>query len=188
MTRTPRYDFRPATWADLELLRRWQREPHVRAWWDDEDPYADEDVADPRVNRWIVTLGHQPFAYMQDYAVHGWDGHPFDHLPAGSRGIDQFIGLPDMIGRGHGTAFIRQHLRALFDLGVPVVATDPHPGNSRAIRAYERVGFRVAGPARDTDWGRIVPMEARPTMMGADLPWRSYGRPVDGGLRHDHGH
>ena len=163
MTVAARYGFRPATLADLELLRRWQGEPHVRAWWDDEDPYDDADFADPRVRRWIVSFGPQPFAYMQDYAVHGWGDHPFDHLPAGSRGIDQFIGPPDMIGKGHGRTFIGQRVQALFDQGVPVVATDPHPDNQRAIAAYERVGFRVAGPARETDWGRILPMEIRPS-------------------------
>jgi aminoglycoside 6'-N-acetyltransferase len=162
MTCTCEYGFRPATLADLELLRRWQREPHVHAWWDDEDPYDEADVADPRVCRWIVSFGHQPIAYMQDYAVHGWGSHPFDNLPAGSRGIDQFIGPPDMIGKGHDRAFIRQRVQALFDQGVPVVATDPHPDNQRAIAAYERVGFRIAGPTRDTDWGRILPMEIRP--------------------------
>ena len=165
MTGSPEYGFRPATLADLELLRRWQQAPHVSAWWDDEDPYDDADVADPRVNRWIVSLGHQPFAYMQDYAVHGWGEHPFNHLPAGSRGIDQFIGLPDMIGKGHGPALIRRRLKALFQQGVPVIATDPHPENRRAIAAYKRVGFRVAGPARDTDWGRILPMEVREMIL-----------------------
>ena len=172
MTSTPKYDLRSATLADLELLRRWQREPHVRAWWDDEDPYDDGDVADPRLNRWIVSCEQRPFAYMQDYAVHGWAEHPFAYLPAASRGIDQFIGLPDMIGKGHGSAFIRQRLLALFEQGVPIIATDPHPDNRRVIAAYERVGFRVAGPARDTHWGRILPMEARTVITGGEEAWR----------------
>ena len=177
MIGTPQCGFRPATLDDLELLRSSQKEPDVCAWWDNEEPYDDEDVADPRVCRSIVSLGHQPFAYMQDYAVHGWGEHPFDHLPIGSRGIDQFIGLPDMIGTGHGTAFIRQHVETLFQQGVSVVATDPHPDNRRAISAYKRVGFRVACPARDTDWGRILPMEAR--VMNMDEGWasREYSQP-----------
>jgi aminoglycoside 6'-N-acetyltransferase len=166
MTVAARFALRPATLAHLELLRCWQGEHHVRASWDDEDPYDDTDVADPRLNRWIVSFDARPFAYMQDYAVHGWGNHPFDHLPAGSRGVDQFIGPPDMIGKGHGRAFIRQRVQAMFAQGVPVVATDPHPDNQRAIAAYERVGFRVAGPARDTHWGRILPMEARAFILG----------------------
>jgi len=165
-TGASRYGFRAAALADLACLRRWQRQPHVSEWWDDEDPFDDKDVADARVTRWIVSFDGQPFAYMQDYAVHGWGDHPFDHLPEGSRGVDQCIGRPGMIGKGNGTAFIRQRLQKLFDQGVPVVATDPHPDNRRAIAAYRRVGFRIAGPARDTDWARILPMEARPMIVG----------------------
>ncbi|WWR55751.1 hypothetical protein RV999_26300 (plasmid) [Sinorhizobium meliloti] len=40
---------------------------------------------------------------MQDYTVHGWDDHHFAHLAKGSRGIDQYIGDPEMVGVGHGS-------------------------------------------------------------------------------------
>ena len=62
--------------------------------------------------------------------------------PAGTRGIDQFIGEPDMIGRGHGSAFIRAFVDRLLAAGTPRVVTDPDPANTRAIRAYEKAGFR----------------------------------------------
>lgn len=112
--------------------------------------------------RWIVTAAGRPFAYMQDYTVHGWDDHPFFELPEGARGIDQFIGEPDMIDRGHGSAFIVQRVQALFVEGVPVIATDPHPDNARAISAYRKAGFRESGPPRETRWGRILPMTVSP--------------------------
>lgn len=101
----------------------------------------------------------RPFAYMQDYNVHGWDDHHFAHLPEGARGIDQYIGDAEMLGVGHGTAFIRARLRMLFEAGAPVIATDPHPDNARAIAAYKKAGFETAGPAQDTQWGRILPMQ-----------------------------
>jgi aminoglycoside 6'-N-acetyltransferase len=47
-----------------------------------------------------------------------------------------------MIGRGHGTAFIRAFVEDLLEAGVPQVLTDPSPANGRAIRAYEKAGFR----------------------------------------------
>jgi len=161
MENVPRYHFRAATLSDLDLLRAWQRTPHVNAWWENEDPFDTEELADPRVRRWIVSLGDRPFAYMQDYAVHGWGAHHFDYLPKNSRGIDQYIGDPDMIGKGHGKGFIRQRMLALFKQGVPVLATDPSPQNQGAIAVYERLGFVIAGPAADTEWGTILPMEAR---------------------------
>lgn len=162
MTAFARYSFRPATMADLHLLANWQRAPHVSRWWNSDVPFDEKRLADPRVSRWIVSLGERPFAYMQDYTVHGWPEHHFDYLPNGSRGLDQYIGEPDMIGMGHGPGFIRQRMQALFGQGVPALATDPNPENLRAISAYERLGFRIVGPAKETPWGTIVPMEAWP--------------------------
>lgn len=142
------------------MIAAWQGQPHVRAWWDAATPYDADDLADPRVARWIVETGGRSFAFMQDYTVHGWDEHHFAQLPPGSRGIDQFIGEAEMIGHGHGTAFIAARLWALFEAGAPVVATDPHPDNGRAIAAYRKVGFKVFGPPQDTRWGLILPMQA----------------------------
>lgn len=98
---------------------------------------------------------------MQDYTVHGWENHHFAKLPEGSRGIDQYIGDPEMIGVGHGTAFIGARMRALFDGGVPVIGTDPHPANERAIAVYKKLGFEPLGLPQETQWGLILPMTAR---------------------------
>lgn len=158
MPATLRYSFRIATDADLDLLLEWQSRPHVSKWWDSVEPSEPEEFRDPRVARWIVTIDERPFAYMQDYTVHGWEGHPFFDFPRGSRGIDQFIGEPDLVEKGHGSAFIAERVRTLFDQGAPVVVTDPHPENARAIASYKKVGFKECGPARETPWGRIIPM------------------------------
>ena len=157
------YRFRPAALADLPMLRSWVARPHVREWWSDGDPFDAGDLESPLFAAWIVETGGRPFAYMQDYAVHGFEAdHHLGFLPPGARGIDQFIGAPDMIGRGHGTGFIGARMRALFDGGVPAIGTDPHPDNARAIAVYERLGFWIAGPPRDTEWGRVLPMVATP--------------------------
>jgi aminoglycoside 6'-N-acetyltransferase len=156
------FDFRRVTMTDLPLLQRWQRMPDVAQWWGDEAPFEEADLTDSRIAMWIVSYDGRPFAFMQDYLVHAWEGHHFGYLPAGARGIDEYIGLPEMIGQGFGRGFLRQRLAALFDAGIPVVATDPHPDNSRAIAAYKKAGFRIAGPKQDTEWGLILPMEAWP--------------------------
>ncbi len=156
----PGYAFRRTEMADLPLLRAWQQAPHVRAWWDADEPYAAADLADDWVSRWIVSHAGEPFAFMQDYRVHGWPDHPFAHLPSGARGIDQYIGLAEMLGQGHGPAFIGLRMKALFAEGAPVIVTDPHPENTRAIAAYQKLGFTPDGPPRMTDWGLVQPMLA----------------------------
>jgi aminoglycoside 6'-N-acetyltransferase len=156
-----RYGFRRATMDDLHLLMEWQAHPHVREWWERDEPYDHEDLSDTRVSRWIVSIHERPFAFMQDYTVHGWENHHFAKLPRGSRGIDQYIGDPEMVGLGHGSAFIGARMQALFDEGAPVIATDPHPDNERAIAVYKKVGFEVSGPPQKTEWGLILPMLAK---------------------------
>ncbi|WP_127752630.1 GNAT family N-acetyltransferase [Devosia sp. 1566] len=161
MNTTHNHSFRAVMPDDLAMLASWQANPHVREWWDRE-PYNEADLADLRVSRWIVLNGDRPFAYMQDYSVHAWEDHPFSYLPRGARGIDQFIGDPEMLGMGHGSAFISLRMRTLFAEGVPVIATDPHPDNLRAIAAYKKVGFEAVGAAQETQWGLVLPMLAKP--------------------------
>jgi aminoglycoside 6'-N-acetyltransferase len=157
------YVFRPATGADLPLLRSWRSRPHMIEWWGPpEEDDMEEAIADPHTAAWIVELGGRPFAYAQDYDPHAWPDHHFGHLPPGARGIDQSIGEPDMLDKGHGSAFVRQHVERLFAAGAPAVGTDPHPDNARAIRAYRKAGFVVSGGPLETPWGRALLMECRP--------------------------
>lgn len=66
-----------------------------------------------------------------------------------------------MVGAGHGSAFIKMRMEILFGAGAPVVATDPHPNNKRAIFVYTKLGFRPLGPPMETKWGLILPMAAK---------------------------
>ena len=162
VSRGHRYSFRPATMNDLPMLTAWRALPHVSEWWDGAEVYDAEKLDDPRLTLSIVSVDGTPFAYQQTYSVTGWEfDHHFGHLPEGSRGIDQFIGPAEWLGQGHGTAFIMQSVAQMFADGVPVAATDPHPENARAIRAYEKAGFRVHGDPMNTRWGLILPMSIR---------------------------
>lgn len=162
MSDPARYHFRPAISADFPLLLRWREMPHMQRWWgpwDDAEADFERHLADPNIAMWIVELHGRPFAYAQDYDPHAWDPHPFAHLPPGSRGIDQSIGEPGMLDKGHGTAFVRLQCDRLFAAGAPAIGTDPHPDNLRARRAYQKAGFTaVSGPV-DTRWGRAMLME-----------------------------
>lgn len=143
--RTSVYTFRPAAPQDLPLLRHWLRTPEVVRWWGNAEEQAvllREDMDEPRMVMRIVSFEGRPFAYAQDYAVNVWPQPHFAHLPPGSRAIDSFIGEPDMIGRGHGSAYLKLLAERLRAEGAPVVAIDPDVDNRRARRAYEKAGFR----------------------------------------------
>jgi aminoglycoside 6'-N-acetyltransferase len=145
------YSFRPAQRSDLPMLRQWLQAPEVVRWWGDPDEQAallEADLSEPLMAMRIVSLDSRPFAYAQHYDVGSWPQRQFSHLPAGSRAIDAFIGLPDMIGHGHGAAFLRHLAQQLIDAGTPLVAIDPDAGNLRARRAYASAGF-VDDPTAD---------------------------------------
>jgi aminoglycoside 6'-N-acetyltransferase len=140
----PVYAFRPMTSDHLPMIRRWLKTPEVVRWWGEPDEqYAlvSGDLDHPDMDQFIVAVDDRPFGYIQCYALSTWN-QGLGPQPEATRGIDQFIGEPEMIGRGHGSAFIRQFVENLLISGVPRIVTDPDPENIRAVRAYARAGFQ----------------------------------------------
>lgn len=141
------YAFRPMTAADLPLVRRWLALPHVREWWGDpSEQYAlvSGDLEEPAMDQFIVSEEGKDFGYLQCYDLTAWNSGFGEHSK-GTHGIDLFIGEPDMIDRGHGSAFIRCFVDIRLKSGAPRIATDPDPSNARAVRAYAKAGFEKAG-------------------------------------------
>jgi len=140
----PLYAFQPMTSYHLPMIRRWLETPQVVRWWGEPDEqYAlvSGDLNHPDMDQFIVAANDHPFGYIQCYALSAWN-QGFGPQPLATRGIDQFIGKPEMIGRGHGSAFIRQFVENLLISNVPRIVTDPDPENIRAVRAYAKAGFQ----------------------------------------------
>ena len=138
------YGFRPAAHDDLPMLRRWRESPEARRWWGDPDfefALIEEDLGNPLMRMRIVSLDGRPFAYVQDHDIGAWPQDHLARLPAGTRALDTFIGEPDLVGLGHGSAFLRLVARQLVAEGAPCVVVDPDPDNRRARRAYAKAGF-----------------------------------------------
>jgi len=138
------YEFRLMTADDLPLVKRWLSLPHVAEWWHEpEEQFGliTGDLDEPAMDQYIVVQDDRPFAYLQCYDIAAWN-IGFGPQPQGARGIDQFIGESDMLGCGHGSAFIRSFVDGLLAAGTPRIVTDPDSANLRAVRAYEKAGFR----------------------------------------------
>ena len=132
------------TAADLPLVLHWLKQPHVVQWWGDtheQFKLVSGDLEVEAMDQFIVALDNRPFAYIQCYDPQVWPDNGLGEHPTGTRGIDQFIGEPDMVDRGHGTVFIRAFVDDKIRSGAPRMVTDPDPANARAIRAYEKAGF-----------------------------------------------
>ena len=152
------YQFRPMSAGDLPLVRDWLRVPHVKEWWHDADDFefVSGDLGHHDMAQFIVSMSERPFGYLHCYRIGDWHAG-FGPQPDGTRGIDQFIAEAGMVGRGHGSAFIRQFIEGLLDSGTPRIVIDPSPTNPRAIRAYEKAGFRRVHEI-DTPDGRALLM------------------------------
>jgi RimJ/RimL family protein N-acetyltransferase len=134
--------FRPLTPDDYPLLLDWLQRPHVKEWWDDGDDTLEKVAAhysDPDAERFILlsqeaggTDAARPIGYFQSYLE-----------DEGVVGIDQFIGEADLLNRGLGTAAVRAFLQLVIARQNPRrIILDPEPENARAIRCYEKAGFR----------------------------------------------
>ncbi len=96
-----------------------------------------------------------PIGFIQSYVAvdSHHDGWWLNEPDPGVRGIDQFLANAEQLGQGLGTRMIRAFIAQLFDDStVTRVQTDPSPDNHRAIRSYEKAGFRAAAEV-ETPYG-----------------------------------
>ncbi|EJL78467.1 acetyltransferase, ribosomal protein N-acetylase [Polaromonas sp. CF318] len=164
--------FRPLQAADLPMLHGWLARPHWTEWWGPGPTLAEVEaeygawINDPRqVQPHIALLDGRPFAYIQSYVAMGsGDGWWENETDPGVRGIDQSIADAAQLGRGLGTAMVKAFVaRLLADPQVTHIQTDPDPRNARAIRCYEKAGFRVVGEVQTPD-GTALLMVCRRTV------------------------
>lgn len=162
-----RYSFRRAVPNDLPVLRRWLAVPEVARWWGEPAEQLgliSEDIELAEMATLIVSYRNRPFAFVQHYDAHLWPQAHFDPLPPGTRCLDAFIGVPDMMGCGHGRMFLKTLAGKLFERGTPMIGIDPDPRNEQAIRCYEAIGFQ-AGREYETADGPCLLMTLSPPQL-----------------------
>jgi len=138
---------------DKNLLLKWLTDKRVLNFWEGksaffdldritEDFYGEENV---EVIRAIIEYQGQPIGYCQMYKLDKELLNEYEY-PLTNKivyGIDQFIGEPEYWGKGIGTDFMKLVLQYLTnEKGAEIVILDPHADNPRAIRCYEKVGFK----------------------------------------------
>ncbi|MGW4390937.1 GNAT family N-acetyltransferase [Streptomyces sp. NPDC004685] len=127
----------PTTEDDLDLLAKWFASPEFIEHWDGV-PKSRDEVAEkyvgrrrPRVESFLVLAQITPVGYAQYW-----------HADAAEGGIDMVL-APKARGRGLGPDAARTLLAHLGgNLGWRRVTVDPARGNVRAVRAWEKAGFR----------------------------------------------
>jgi aminoglycoside 6'-N-acetyltransferase len=168
----PAYVFRDVVPEDFPLLAQWFSEPHVAAWWDAAETELDAIARALRtrdMQPMIAEREGRPIAYLQIYDPHAEADHPYSDQPQGTLGIDMAIGPPEETGKGRGADIARRLAEEIFAKGTKRIVIDPHPDNSRAIRCYEKAGFRFIDQ-RDSIFGPAHLMALDAQMEETDTP------------------
>ncbi|MFZ1681103.1 MAG: GNAT family N-acetyltransferase [Rhizobiaceae bacterium] len=158
----PDIAFRPVGEADLALLRRWMEQPHWQQWWGDPEFEIGQirDMVEGRdtTRPYIFREDGRDRGYIQSWTVADQLFEPWLslapwmlELPADAVGVDLSIGDSGDLSRGLGTAALSAFVRRLRAEGHRTIVIDPDPGNARAIRAYEKAGFRPIPGIRADD-------------------------------------
>ena len=163
--------FERLTEADLPMLAEWLRRPHVAEWWADcqnlaevREQYLPTLADDSTVLPYLVYRESLPIGYIQSYVAAGaGDGWwPDEHDP-GVRGIDQFLADWHSLDHGIGIQMVCEFVQFLFeDPAVTRIQADPAPSNLRAIRCYEKAGFRRVGVISTPDGDAMLMVMERP--------------------------
>ena len=170
---TGRITFDALDRTHLPALTRWLNTPHVYEWWgvssgpgslggsgsdaateqqvyEKYAPGLDPDSAGTR--RYIIAVDARAIGLIQWYPLAGEAEYAaaIGESAPGGAGIDLFIGEPESVDRGVGSAALDAFVRSVV-FADPVITRAigaPHPNNSRSCRAFEKAGFAFV---RDSD-------------------------------------
>lgn len=139
---------RPGRAEDVDRLAQILAEPEVRRWWGDPEP-AEEILVrlldDDQPCRLVVEVDGRVAGGIEYYEENTPD---YRHA-----GIDIFLSEA-ICGRGIGERAVRLLARFLLDdRGHHRLTIDPAASNARAIRCYQKVGFKPVGRMRQYERG-----------------------------------
>lgn len=137
---------------DYPTLSRWLTDPRVLEFYEGrENPHNLDKVTevfgskqDRCVMGCIVRFDEKDIGYIQFYPVSEAQKSEYGmNDDALVYGMDQFIGEPEYWNRGIGSALVKAAADFVRNnLGASKVVVDPQAWNARALRCYEKAGFR----------------------------------------------
>lgn len=150
---------KPATESDFEMIRRWLARPDIQEWW---GPVSSTE-AEVRIALMsayaicrIIEAGGQPVGYAHAVDASIWGESLPEDLEPGTWDLDLFVADESHRGQGVGQAALGLLRDEVFSSTLAIaVCVFPSIKNERAVRAYEKAGFRwkriwddpMAGPS-----------------------------------------
>ncbi|PWC35920.1 GNAT family N-acetyltransferase [Azospirillum sp. TSO35-2] len=134
---------------DLERFHRWQNDPRVAVFWQEEGDlakhraYLEAQLSDPHTMPLIASLDGEPFGYFEVYWAKEnrigafYDAQDYD------RGWHVLIGEAQVRGRAHVSAWLPSlvHFMFLDDARTQRIVGEPRADHHQQIRNLDRSGF-----------------------------------------------
>lgn len=148
--------------GDVASMARWLKEPEVARWYWDSAEKTEEELREKWARRvedpddadyYIIVVDGHDIGQIQVYDVVSAPEFAAQVGIPNSSGVDVLIGEPEWRNRGVGTAVMRSFIRQFVFTrpGIDTCIIDPEPENLRAIRVYEKAGFRYVKTFHSTE-------------------------------------
>ena len=145
---------RTLTDDDFSLLHKWLTDERVLEFYGGRDKkYTLELIKEHYTKNWknevlrvIIEYNDIPIGYGQIYKMYDELYIEYNYPKSNNivYGLDQFIGEPEYWNKGIGTEYIKIILKFLIEeRNAAAAIVDPHMDNIRAIKCYEKAGFKI---------------------------------------------
>jgi aminoglycoside 6'-N-acetyltransferase len=137
---------RPARPSDWHLIRRWLARRDIQDWWGPlSQTEAEVNIAlhsEQAICR-IIEMSGAPIGYAQAVDAAIWGADLPDDLEPGTWDLDLFIASEKHRGKGAGQRALMLLKNEVFSTTLAIaVCVFPSIKNERAVRAYEKAGFK----------------------------------------------
>lgn len=135
---------------DAPLLARWLSDPTVLEFYEGRDNPFDLDKvhqafysSDDDEVKCMVEFEGNEIGYIQFYPLDSATKKEYGYSDETIYGVDQFIGETDYWNKGIGTLLVTSMVTYLIEQkGADRVVMDPQIRNTRALKCYEKCGFK----------------------------------------------
>ena len=145
---------RTLTDSDFPLMLKWLTDERVLEFYGGRDKkYTLESIKEHYTKKWqdevirvIIEYNNIPIGYGQIYKMYAelYEDYNYPKTDYIVYGMDQFIGEPEYWNKGIGTQYMKMILEFLRkEKKADAVVLDPHKDNQRAIKCYEKSGFKI---------------------------------------------